>query len=195
MVVVKDDGRIVASAKGIPPDWIVDIPGTEAWAILQGTNITMPGSPYRVDCKPCIDAIHKGIRWATASCRPLARVFNLIFPAIDDSPVESFVWMPAHTSASDVGVKRLGNGDLLTALDRSANDRADVLAKEGAATERVSAEIRKMLTDHHQMVSGTARWIGYGTHDANPGSYTHLTLPTNVLLLMYVVVVISNIIL
>ncbi len=59
VVVVEDDGRIVASAKGIPPEWIIDIPGAEAWAILQGTNIVMPGSPYRVDCKPCIDAIHQ----------------------------------------------------------------------------------------------------------------------------------------
>ena len=61
-VVVDDSGRTIASAKGIPPEWIVDIPGAEAWAILQGTGMVMPGSPFRVDCKPCIDAIHRGAK-------------------------------------------------------------------------------------------------------------------------------------
>ena len=51
-VVVDDSGRTVASAKGIPPEWIIDIPGAEAWAILQGIGMVMPGSPFRVDCKP-----------------------------------------------------------------------------------------------------------------------------------------------
>ena len=34
-VVLDDDDRIIASASGIPPDWVEDIPGTEAWALTQ----------------------------------------------------------------------------------------------------------------------------------------------------------------
>ena len=26
-------GRTVAAAYGVPPDWVTDIPGTEAWAV------------------------------------------------------------------------------------------------------------------------------------------------------------------
>ena len=34
VVVVDGNGATIAAAKGRPPAWIVDIPGTEAWAIL-----------------------------------------------------------------------------------------------------------------------------------------------------------------
>ena len=58
------------------------------------------------------------------------KLFSLLFPAIDDVPVSSFVWMPAHCKAGDVGTARLGNGALLTATDLDANARrADASAK------------------------------------------------------------------
>ena len=62
-VAVGQDGAIVASAHGVPPPWIEDIPGTEAWGLLQAAMEAEPGSVF-VDCKPCVDAIHRGRAWA-----------------------------------------------------------------------------------------------------------------------------------
>ena len=43
-VVLDDSDQIIASASGIPPDWIVDIPGTEAWALTQAARHALPAA-------------------------------------------------------------------------------------------------------------------------------------------------------
>ena len=96
---------------------------------MQATSLALPGSTFTSDCKPCTDAVHAGYDWACAAGRPLARVMKQLFVHIDDVPASSFVWMPAHTSLANVGVKRLSNGKTLTHTDRRANERADSEAK------------------------------------------------------------------
>ena len=59
-VAYDEEGRIVAAARGVPPPWIVDIPGAEDWTILQAAMVAEAGSDFRVDCKPCVDAVHRG---------------------------------------------------------------------------------------------------------------------------------------
>ena len=59
-VVLDDDDQIVASASGIPPDWVDDIPGTEAWALTQAAMHALPGCTFFVDCEPCVKAVHVG---------------------------------------------------------------------------------------------------------------------------------------
>ena len=68
-VVTDELGEVIAKAQGLPPDWITGIPGTVAWAILQAAMLAESGCNYRVDCKPCIEAIHRGKKWATAANR------------------------------------------------------------------------------------------------------------------------------
>ena len=74
---------------------------------------------------------------ATAGRRKHARVNALLLAALDDTSTELVVWMPAHTKASDVGVKKLGNGDLLTGRDMATNGLADHHAKVVAELVRV----------------------------------------------------------
>ena len=38
MVAVDSEGTITAMASGVPPEWITDIPGAEAWALLQAVQ-------------------------------------------------------------------------------------------------------------------------------------------------------------
>ena len=166
-VVINAEGEIIAKAQGVPPNWITDIPGTEAWAILQAAMLAEPGCQYRIDCKPCVDAIHWGKSWATAGGRPLARVFNLIFAAIDECPADAFVWLPAHTSASDVGIKCLGDGSVLTSTDREANEAADLLAKQAANGHRVPRQLRDAVASHQAMVVSVAEWVGKATFAAS----------------------------
>ena len=85
----------------------------------------MPGSTFRIDCDPCVSAIHAGLTRACSDANPLARVFQMMAIAFDDTPLESFVWMPSHTSEADVGVKKIGNGEVLSSIDRYGNGEAD----------------------------------------------------------------------
>ena len=48
-VVRNDDEAIIASASGLPPDWVDDIPGTEAWALAQAAMHAELGSTFFVD--------------------------------------------------------------------------------------------------------------------------------------------------
>ncbi len=159
-VAIDNDGEVVASARGVPPPWIVDIPGTEAWALLQAAMVAEPGSDYRLDCLPCVDAIKSGKAWATSAARPLARVFNLLFSAIDDTPPEAFVWMPSHCGVDEVGRVRIGDGTMLSEIDRISNDLADTHAKEAVEEHRVPEEIRQRVRDEARRVREIAMWLG-----------------------------------
>ena len=51
-IAVDDGGTVTAIARGIPPPWITDIPGTEAWAVFQAARRRAPDAPLRIDCEP-----------------------------------------------------------------------------------------------------------------------------------------------
>ena len=51
---------------------------------------------YMIDCQPCVFMIHGGMAEATSAHRPLARINRMVLLALEDTPVESVVWMPAH---------------------------------------------------------------------------------------------------
>ena len=60
-VVINGDGELIASASGLPPDWVDDIPGTEAWAVVHAGMHAEPGCEFYVDCQPCVDAFKAGL--------------------------------------------------------------------------------------------------------------------------------------
>ena len=107
-VVVDAVGTIIASANGLTPDWVDDIPGAEAWALFQAASRAWLGCRYRVDCEPCVKAFHNGREAATADFRPLARVHALMLAALDDTPRDAVVWMPSHTSQHTLASSFLG---------------------------------------------------------------------------------------
>ena len=165
-VVLDHLNHTIAAACGVPPYYVVDIPGAEAWALLQALSVAMLGSTFRSDCKPCIDAIHAGQLWACAASRPLARIFQQLFPLMDDILPSAFVWMPAHTWPKDVGLKMLGNGQLLTFADRRGNDEADSAAKRAAASFAVNPVIVGQLDNYATQVYQAMLWLGRATHMA-----------------------------
>ena len=153
-------GETVAVARGLPPVWVTDIPGAEAWALYQAGTVAEPGSVFRCDCKPCVDAFHNGREWACAANRPLARVFRLVHTALDDVRPDDVVWMPAHTKHAEVGVRELGNGTVLTERDRRGNEIADVHAKAAVAAHRVPRERVEAFRLHCEAAQRAARWLG-----------------------------------
>ena len=160
------DGQVTAAANGVTPNWVDDIPGAEAWAVLQAASRAEPGTQYRVDCKPCVDAFHKGLAWATKDSRPHARVHRLMIAALDDTEAEAMVWMPAHTKVTDVGRLYLGDGSTLTDLDRKGNGEADRLAKLAVKAHRVPKVVRDSIKQRNELVDGTARWVARVTYAA-----------------------------
>ena len=61
-VVIADDGRLVAAASGVPPEWIVDIGGAEAWAIYQAAMFAVPGRcRYISDSLTTVRALQAGV--------------------------------------------------------------------------------------------------------------------------------------
>ena len=153
-------GVKVVEARGVPPGWVRDIPGAEAWALYQAGTIAEPGSAFKCDCKPCVDAVHNGPTWACAAHRPLARVNRLVHTALDDVEAEDVVWMPAHTKPTDVGVRELGDGQLLTERDRRGNALADANAKAAAERYRIPKAMVETEICRTRRAKEAARWLG-----------------------------------
>ena len=165
---VNASGHIIAIARGVPPSWITNIPGAEAWALLQAAYCSVhPDTHYVSDCLPAVDSVHKGRAWACSGRRPLARVMGLLHSALDDTPRSNVVWMPAHTAAHQVGIAHRGDGSILTSADRYCNALADSHAKIAARHSRVSKALRDDLHSHSCGIVLAMRWLGVATWDAN----------------------------
>ena len=92
---------------------------------------------------------------------------SVMIRAWDDFDPEGIVWMPAHCSKADIGIKELGNGEKLTAIDLAGNAYADTLAKEAAHSHRVPEQIRTMIALQAKLSEDTGKWIGLSTWLAN----------------------------
>ena len=162
-----EQGRLHAAAFGAPPPWIRSIHGAEMWALFAALRCALPGSSLRSDRKAVVDTYNGGRATATAAADEHARLWCMIFAACDDGPLPELVWMPAHTSAADVGRARLSNGCALTTRDRSANDAADHLAKRGAETHRVDKLVRREAKLRDRLAEWAARSLAVTTFAAN----------------------------
>ena len=119
-VAVDERGRTVAAAYGATPPWIRDIGGAEGWAILQAVMVASPGSTFVTDCKVIADTIQLGRHAAVGAGSTHARINALLFSALDDTPTECLVWMPAHQGKAAVRTK--SDGTPLTQMDIEVND-------------------------------------------------------------------------
>jgi hypothetical protein len=155
-VVLDDDDRIIASASGVPPDWVEDIPGTEAWALTQAAQHALPGCTFFVDCDPCVKAVHAGPELSCADNKPLARVHRLMHMALDDTPRQAVTWMPAHLRPGQCGTVTRGDGFLLTESDVRGNAEADKLAKRAVEHHRVPLRTRQAIKAHDELVTANA---------------------------------------
>ena len=162
-VALNDQDEVIAVASGVPPSYVDDVPGAEAWALFQATGVADYESTFRVDCKSCVDAVHAGMAWACQPHRPLARVHRLLLGNTPRFAADAVVWMPSHTSEADVGRKVIGNGQLLTRTDRDANARADLEAKAAAALFSVNSAVVQQLDRYRIAAIQAGRWIGLAT--------------------------------
>ena len=158
-VVLGDDNSIIASAFGVPPDWVEDIPGTEAWALTEAAIYALPGCTFFVDCEPCVKAVHAGSALSCADNKPLARVHKIMHIALGDVPGSAVIWMPARLRPGQCGSVTRGDGFLLTEPDVVGNAEADKLAKRAVEHHRVPFRVRQEIKAHDELVTSNATWI------------------------------------
>ena len=103
--VANELGDVLASARGRPPSWAAGIHGAELWGLLMAAQTAMPGSAFRTDCLAVQTGTQRGLGWATAPERRLARAWGPLAVALEGHP-DGVVWMPAHTTDAAVGSKR-----------------------------------------------------------------------------------------
>ena len=161
-IVLNGEGHIVAAARGTPPRYVTDIPGAEAWALLQATAYARPGCRFYSDCKPCVDALAAGRAWACTAKRPLARVFGLLFDNMEHTGIEAsaVTWMPSHTAATEVGLVMRGDGQPMTATDRLGNALADNQARIAAGQFAADQDVIDLLKDFDDQALAALKWLG-----------------------------------
>ena len=98
-------GEVLAIARGLPPDWVTDIPGCEAWAVLQAAALAQPGGvTFNSDCQPCIEACKGSLKSEASAKKKNARIYNVLLPMLDGVGHDELTWMPAHTTKkTDMG--------------------------------------------------------------------------------------------
>ena len=166
-VVVDAAGEVVASAHGCPPGWVTTIYGAELWAVQMVVRHVVPGAARILcDCQAVQRDCGRGLKWATAPGRVLARVWAVV-AAPGGGAVPDIIWMPAHTAEHDVGVLLKSNGEALTEADRRTNDAADSLAKAAARGRRLQQDLRDRLQREAAEVSEMALWLAKVTVRAN----------------------------
>jgi len=165
IAVVDDGGHLLACAYGAPPCWIRNSAGAEAWALLTVLHHCPVMPILFTDCLGLISKLARGKTAATGHDRPLARLWRLIFAAVDGAvPLESlhttFVWVPAHRSRQAVGQTLRSDGQPLTLENWRANRLVDFLAKAAAGRYRVPGSTLRLLADATAAVSYSAALLG-----------------------------------
>ena len=167
-VVVDGDGVMIAAAHGRPPDWIDNIFGAELWAVQMAVTLILPGSArVLTDCESVRIGCQRGSKWTTAPGRVYARIWAVIHATGDSADLAPVIWMPAHAAEWQVGSARKGDGSVLTATDRIANDLADRFAKAAAEAHRVAGPIREAIHQRHSKVTDMAVRVARVTVEAN----------------------------
>ena len=101
-----------------------------------------------IDCLGNVKMLQRGRTWATATRRPLARIWGPIYAALDeegDHAGDSLVWMPAHITVSNYHKRNRSDLAVLTPVDHRANALVDALAKMAAKTRRVPEHVRSII--------------------------------------------------
>lgn len=168
--VLGNNGMIIAAAYGVPPPWIVDIGGAEAWALYQAFLCTSHQlSKYWPDCYPVKVAIDKGPHVAKDPRNALARIHGMLHAALEGCDGKVVGWMPSHLTKVDLslGTATKSDGSLVSAADIMANDVADKLATLGVEYHRVPQEEVRRWKLALNAAKARAKWIGMATHASN----------------------------
>jgi len=177
IAVIASNGQLLAYGWGAPPEWITDVPGTEGWAlhIVARSNPAMP--KVITDCLGLVVALGKGPHDAARACRPLARLWGMIFACTETivptyTEADRVVWMPSHCTRAAAGQRIKSNGLPITQLEWRGNRLVDHLAKAAALLGRAPGSTRQELGLAARAVAHCAALVGMTSWAANNCPYT-----------------------
>jgi hypothetical protein len=169
VVVVDRHHNLVAYGRGVPPSWVKDAAGAEAWAFAFIVRLG-PAVPRTItDCLNVVSAILGGRCRATAAKSPLARIWASAFDVMDDIGVrgDEVTWMPSHGGQGSIGTAATSDGSRLTAVEWRANRLVDLLAKSAARPSRLTAKTRRLIAVAAEAAEFSLAKLGAVTFAAN----------------------------
>ena len=104
------------------------------------------------DCMTIITTLKLKRNAATAACRPLARLWNMIFTILDADPVDDcpqvpIAWMPAHGCEGSVSNTLKSDDSVVSRTEWRANRLANALAKAAAGQHAVNKRTARFISD------------------------------------------------
>ena len=172
IVVVGRDGTLLAYGNGRPPSWITDSAGAECWAYFWVLSLNAHRPSVITDCLGILSMLSLGRASATLATRPLARIWGLIYYALDDDYGSNLVnskivWMLAHEASGSIGRSLKSDGHPVTAIDWRANRLVDHLARLAACIDQVPACASNLYKHFFLAAEHLAASLGAVTYTAN----------------------------
>ncbi len=88
VVVVSRSGDLLAYGRGIPPDWVRDAAGAEAWAFAVILQLCPTLPEATTDCLNIVNTVAEGKGRATSAKSTLARIWCQAFHCMDERAYE-----------------------------------------------------------------------------------------------------------
>ena len=131
--------------------------------MVQAALVAEPGKcTYHCDCQSVVTAVQDAMNQATSATNRYARSYAILKAALDDTPKENTLWMPAHGKGT---VK--SDGSPVSGHDREANDLADKHAKEAVEAHRLHPDTIKRWKTLKAQTKEMAMWTARVTAEAN----------------------------
>ena len=163
------EGKPQAAAFGVPPPWIRSIHGAELWALFAAIRCAVPGVKIRSDRKAVVDTYLAGRPIATRSGDEHARLWSMVFAVCEGGGPEEVVWMPAHTTAADIGRARLSDGSVLSLGTGKRMTPRTIWQKEGLRrTGCRKASEKKPSSGTCWLLGRQGRWPSQRTRPTTP---------------------------
>ena len=141
------------------------IAAAEAWAIYKVFALTPDRRTVYTDCLSNVNIAYSGCKAATAANNATARIWRLIYCAVDgELAPEQLLWMPAHKARGQIGKALKSDGTAITALDWLGNMAVDELAKSAAKASRSPEIARNRITQARINALGWRCRLGRVTH-------------------------------
>ena len=179
LAMVDENGSLLAVAHVVPPPWITDSAGAEAWALYVSLTFAPVAPNIVTDCLGLLRRLQDGTCRATAEAQPHARIWGMILNILDSDKqviacAEKLFWMPSHIARCDIGQSTKSDGTAVSALDWRANRLADAAAKQSAMANRPPSQVRERLKFLQQAYSDGIVALATVTHAANYHQVTTL---------------------
>ena len=171
IVVTDRHSNLLAWGHGIPPQWITDAAGAEAWALALVTKMCPAAPRIITDCKGLLGEAAAASTNCSAK-KKLARTWRHILQACDGDTSRVIKnhclnWMPAHTSAANATERKMASGKEVSIIDWRANTLADHLARNAAESSAPPKRTVRLVKDAVEMVKCAAAKLGMITWAAN----------------------------